>query len=763
MGNKNSKAGVLHEKGKTASRKFDADELHVLQRTWRDLADRSNGLGIEKETFLQYFPLNGLLGERLFSAFDTKKSGYIDFDEFVIGLAAIARGTVDAKIHFLFNMCDILDEGTVSREELETLLNQVPVEILHHKVQDVDDLVDIEMKSEQSHSSSSKEISGNGSSSDGNLVPENSFPAENGNPMNHSDSIEEVENEDGRDQSFDDDSSFEEEVDAYTNHDIVIKAFEDCDVEHDGRLTFEEFKMWIERTPEVLEYIESIFPYTSRKVGENVTHKDHNEILPLNSKKPMHGLRRTHSINSLQDHDLPANHHHEESGSSSKKHPAFTRLVRSNSVMKSQEEDAGGSHTLHLSISHGTLSHSSSTSESRHDMSLIHIKGAVPVIPVLRDDRANAEQVTRAYLEAAAVTTQDNELSQAIRELLEWQHYHEVDEHLLENMDFEGKPVVALEGYLFKKGIHFHLWSKRYYILSGTCVYYYSNQQDVRPKGVIFLTGSIIEKVIDPVQEGKGYYGFEITHMNMCTGEHHRHDKRILWHRSEEDRDIWVHKLQEAAHVVPITDDYVVGAELGRGRFSVVHECVNKQTKEHMAVKIIDKSTVKSEEKVLLRTEIAVLKLMDHPHIIRMHGLYETKDKIYIVMEMLKGGELFERIVGRPRFNEGDTAKLLRPLLESVAYMHDLGIVHRDLKPENILCGENLEDLKIADFGLSKMIMPTEKMEQACGTLSYVAPEVLTNKGYGKEADLWSVGVIMFLLLCGKLPFDGENAEDIIK
>jgi len=89
--------------------------------------------------------------------------------------------------------------------------------------------------------------------------------------------------------------------------------------------------------------------------------------------------------------------------------------------------------------------------------------------------------------------------------------------------------------------------------------------------------------------------------------------------------------------------------------------------------------------------------------------------------------------------------------------------VHRDLKPENILCGEELEDLKIADFGLSKMVLPKEKMDSACGTLSYVAPEVLTMQGYGREADLWSVGVIMFLLLCGKLPFDGEDHNEIIR
>ena len=89
--------------------------------------------------------------------------------------------------------------------------------------------------------------------------------------------------------------------------------------------------------------------------------------------------------------------------------------------------------------------------------------------------------------------------------------------------------------------------------------------------------------------------------------------------------------------------------------------------------------------------------------------------------------------------------------------------MHRDLKPENILCGEELEDLKIADFGLSKMVLPKEKMDSACGTLSYVAPEVLTMQGYGREADLWSVGVIMFLLLCGKLPFDGEDHNEIIR
>ncbi|GLE00947.1 hypothetical protein PINS_up009744 [Pythium insidiosum] len=103
------------------------------------------------------------------------------------------------------------------------------------------------------------------------------------------------------------------------------------------------------------------------------------------------------------------------------------------------------------------------------------------------------------------------------------------------------------------------------------------------------------------------------------------------------------------------------------------------------------------------------------------------------------------------------------PLLESVAYLHRLGIVHRDIKPENILCGDRPGDLKIADFGLSKLVHPEEIMKMPCGTLNYVAPEVLSERGYGREADIWSIGVIMYLLVRGVLPFQSKNKQEIIQ
>lgn len=282
------------------------------------------------------------------------------------------------------------------------------------------------------------------------------------------------------------------------------------------------------------------------------------------------------------------------------------------------------------------------------------------------------------------------------------------------------------------------MWNKRFYLVSGSCMYYYSSDRntDIRPKGVIFLAGSIVESFRDEENELKGYYGFEILHQDLCTGEHHRHDKRVMYASTAESRDKWVTTLQHAAHVIPIEDDYVigmcvcvcvltyicdgshtntyththayiytcVGKELGRGRFSVVCECVHKVTNRYYAVKIIDKTTIEQEDKGLLRTEIAVLKLVNHPNIIHMEGLYESRQNIYIVMEKLNGGELFERIVGRyvfvflymytysssiltytcirlcthrPRFSEVDAAKIIRPLFESVAYLHDLGTLHR--------------------------------------------------------------------------------------
>ena len=768
----------------------------------------------------------------------------------MISLASLSRGSLDTRIKFVFDMCDVNKDGLITKEQLETLLNQIPKEMLQdHRTESEEK--DQSVSSRDSENSSQlaarkrrrkewklRKKNKDQVAADVALAAANELrlsadqlrlsSSENDGASDAKVGADvEDESDDGRSSisSYSSEGTVNsfEEITAYTNHDIVVKAFEECDIEHDGRLTYEEFKMWVENIPAIMIYIESILPYSGSK--DSNPHQDKCETLPLMQRH--HSMRRTGSIESLASSNggngsrnrsatglgtsptfsgrgdfagrgggQPLSRQNSEGSTGSSRSrsvtsPAIKRVtetVPNHSTFSAVPEDVSekrppyhyiNTHSEKESLFAGYGVHTIENAEGNTPLSMNAKLGnslAVDQGADMNDETGalNLENIgalnevnTCKHLELALNATSNPEIKLAIRELLD-QILSLQNTNIRRENSFTDvyRTAVPMEGKLYKRGAKLLMWNSRYYILSGNCVYYYTKQSDLRPKGVIFLTGCIIEKAESREDELAGYYGFELIQMETSQSKEelaNKNDRRTLFCKSEKDRDEWVHMLQQAAHVVPITEEYVIGKELGRGRFSTVHECVNKITHVHAAVKIINKSQIKSDEKVLLRTEIAVLKLMDHPHIIKMMNLYESKDNIYIVMEMLKGGELFERIVGKPRFTEIQAARLLRPLLEAVAYIHDLGIVHRDIKPENILCGEDLSDLKIADFGLSKMIMPNETMGQACGTLSYVAPEVLTSQGYGKSADLWSVGVILFLLVCGKLPFDGDVPEDIIK
>ncbi|POM74356.1 CAMK/CAMK1 protein Kinase [Phytophthora palmivora] len=319
----------------------------------------------------------------------------------------------------------------------------------------------------------------------------------------------------------------------------------------------------------------------------------------------------------------------------------------------------------------------------------------------------------------------------------------------------------SVSGDLWKRGLRLRKMIKRYYVLQGNFLYYYASPDDTAPRGVTFLSDCYVD--VQPpqneiVEKGVRYYGIDIVPEPGSARE-----KRTVFTRSLEAQKRWVTALRQATDKISIKEEYDVGAQLGRGRFSKVCEATHKHTGVKSAVKIIDKSKLQPTEKELLRTEIAILKLVRHPNIIRLFDVYEDRQYIFIVTELVSGGELFNRIVGRARYTEAEARLVMVPLLESVSYLHRLGIVHRDLKPENILCGDALTDLKIADFGLSKLVHPEELMKMPCGTLNYVAPEVLALVGYGREADIWSLGVIMYLLLRGELPFYGKAKSEVIQ
>uniref|UniRef100_A0ACD5Y9T0 Uncharacterized protein n=1 Tax=Avena sativa TaxID=4498 RepID=A0ACD5Y9T0_AVESA len=212
---------------------------------------------------------------------------------------------------------------------------------------------------------------------------------------------------------------------------------------------------------------------------------------------------------------------------------------------------------------------------------------------------------------------------------------------------------------------------------------------------------------------------------------------------------------------------YEMGRVLGHGNFGRVHVARDLRTGQSVAVKVVAKEKVVRAGMVeQIKREIAVMKRVSHPNIVQLHEVMATRSKIYLALELVRGGELFARIVRSGRVKE-DVARLyFRQLISAVDFCHARGVYHRDLKPENLLLDE-AGNLKVVDFGLSALADHARAdglLHTLCGTPGYAAPEVLRDKGYdGAKADLWSCGVILYVLLAGSLPFADDNIVTMYK
>ncbi|KAK7394459.1 hypothetical protein VNO78_14987 [Psophocarpus tetragonolobus] len=210
--------------------------------------------------------------------------------------------------------------------------------------------------------------------------------------------------------------------------------------------------------------------------------------------------------------------------------------------------------------------------------------------------------------------------------------------------------------------------------------------------------------------------------------------------------------------------NYKLGKTLGIGSFGKVKIAEHVLTGHKVAIKILNRRKIKNmemEEKV--RREIKILRLFMHPHIIRLYEVIETPTDIYVVMEYVKSGELFDYIVEKGRLQEDEARNFFQQIISGVEYCHRNMVVHRDLKPENLLLDSKC-NVKIADFGLSNIMRDGHFLKTSCGSPNYAAPEVISGKLYaGPEVDVWSCGVILYALLCGTLPFDDENIPNLFK
>ena len=316
----------------------------------------------------------------------------------------------------------------------------------------------------------------------------------------------------------------------------------------------------------------------------------------------------------------------------------------------------------------------------------------------------------------------------------------------------EEDQCVRYEGYVCKYSQTQKKMKRTYFRLIGKDLYYYKKKEEKNHRGMHNLSGVFIKKGEDFEYDGKKYLSIVILYKT----------EKSYYFDNEEDFNKWFEKLNLAVQNKSLFDKYEVKQKIGKGKFGLVKCGINKETNKQVAIKITAKKNMDKSDLELAKVEIDILKISQHPNIIKLYDIYENENYIYIIMEYCSGGDLLSYFeYYEYQLKETKVCEIIHKLSMAIYFLHSYGIVHRDLKPENILMTDLTPeaDIRLLDFGLSKIIGNEEKCTEPYGTLSFVAPEVLQGKPYDKSVDLWSIGIITFLLLCGYLPFDDKHSE----
>jgi len=613
---------------KLVNKQFSTEQIYALKCFFKDIASRKGIDHLDKDLFLRVFKLPGILGERLFSVFDSNNDNQVDLNEFLCGLSVVIHGSKQSKIKFLFKMYDLNQDGLVTKADLSTMLLSV--------------------------------VNG------GLSILYNHKHAENKN----------FEGEKENDSRLESESFIEK---------LVESAFIN---KNDESLNIDEFTKFVENNEQLLEILDDAF------VFEDFT-----------SEEEMRCLERTVS-------------------------QEFS-FHKTSKASKRKKSDLRENFKFFL--------------ESNCDKETCFLGDIITPDSVKLRHKPTPKR------------------SNMIGEQLEWRcgdksmpldliHAFEQMHHFHHGANHGGE--------VFKEGKNFHFLNKRYFVLRESFLYVFRKKQSLSPLKSIWMKDCCVRAVDHGGKGKKRKFGVEISY--PCDNKKKGYIK-TFYTSQEHEQQKWVSVLKLASESKDFHSTYDVKHKIGIGKFSSVHSCVDKKTDREYAVKIIDRLHMSDRERESLRLELSILKLLHHPNVSQICNVYEEKDTVFIVMNYYKGGDLFERVKNNGTLSEDKAKSVMWRILDAIRYIHSLGIVHRDLKPENILlCFEDSDiHVAVADFGLSDFLGPDTHLSMPCGTLSYVAPEVFGDDGYGKEIDLWSLGVILYVILRGSLPFSGKNKKSI--
>ena len=717
-----------------------------LRDVWTDLYSRVNkkkydskentGIklkGLSKVIFNSYYNLPGIIGERLFKVFDTNSNDSIELNEFVESMKTLFYDEYEKNTRFIFDFYDFDNDGKISKEDIRVILSYITLEYSDNKGQ-------------------IKSIDKTGISFQHRLMGQ--------------EELNEILNKCFNDKHI-------------KNHSMEYKDFRYIIENVNSDIYLMIYLFLLENRPFSNRNLES---YQSIDGSKSPTKKDSpskkEKLLIASPTKtanfsPYKRFRRQScSINlDKNSKDILKNMKVLQSKSPSKdfeKDPEINIPKKKNTskmlkeVIKLQplgDEDKTTPSSFKNSKNDKEL-------DFKRVDELVTIKkkkeirdSESPIKPVFRQSSKFGTNLRKNEKKKVENNIQiiDNE------EEDEKKDEEEDEEHRDSSND---SSFEALEDSNESKGINYQgklykfandkfkeLWFKLVY----KDLFYYRNKTEKIHRGMHNLSGLFLQAQGLKEIKGRKMFCFSISFPSK---------NRVYYCDNETEYKNWIDALKKATGYTNLLDLYNIKQKIGKGKFGLVKLGINKETNDKVAVKVMNKNNMDSSDLELVRTEIEILKICQHPYIIKLYDIFENIDYIYIIMEYCPGGDLFSYLKKRNFIlKEEKVAIIMYKLCKAVFYVHSYGIAHRDIKPENVLLTSEDEnaDIRLLDFGLSKIVGPGQKCTEPYGTLTYCAPEIILDKPYLKSVDSWSLGVMTYLMLSGGLPFTGKDEREIAR
>ena len=697
--------------------------------------------GLSKVVFNSYYNLPGIIGDRLFKVFDTNSNNCIELIEFVEGMRTLFYEDYEKNSKFIFDFYDFDHDGKISQEDIRVVLSYITLTYM--------DANNLEKR----------------------IVDKNEITYKNR-------------------------LSSQEEL-----CDILNTCFSDKNIKS-TKINFKQFKYIIENINSDIYLMIFLFllerkPFKNKNIQSYEHHDSRNNS--RKSSKSSKGKRKRLIASPTKTANFSP----------------YRRFHRNNSSLNIEKQNTVVLHTKKISPIKNQTNLSMSpvikklpkkkNSENFSAHGIIHLQsfaneerviysGFKKSIQNENKENENNEKIDMKHIEELTsrrkrenIRDSDSPLKPAYRqskriggknlrkeekESENYEHNNNIefvdnnddeeddndndvsndssmdeDEDKEEGLNYQGKL------YKYVKDKMKELWFKLIY----KDLYYYKNKNEKVHRGMHNLSGLFLKTEGIKEIKGKKYYCFIIVFPLK---------NRVYYVDNENDYNNWISVLKKATGYTNLLDIYDIKQKLGKGKFGLVKLGINKETKQKVAVKIMNKNNMDSSDLELVRTEIEILKICQHPYIIKLYDIFENVDYIYIIMEYCSGGDLFSDIKKRNyQLKEEKVVEIIFKLCKAVYYVHSYGIAHRDIKPDNVLLTSEDEnaDIRLLDFGLSKIVGPNQKCTEPYGTLTYCAPEIILDKPYLKTVDSWSLGVMTYLMLCGSFPFYGKNEHEIAK